>query len=428
MERRMAKRDLTPSKLLFLVAINLIQLSGCFVNGFALVIGEEKSTKSRSSTSIVSSRSSGSSTRSASLVPLYSQQGDSPPWMTEGFLISSFTDGLKNNKEAQDILRLGLEKAIHQQAIAETERELANSVRASPCNGPNIQLLEQLEDLEKGMQRNDATSSSSRQRLRVLFIPTAMYALRLDSTRTPGQQRQRARADAKQRRDEICTMLSRLLVDIDDIHAITVDLADGSVKQPEVWSTRRRRTSTSTAANDDDITTSPIVHREKLSSSDVPQTGREAINDWKPHLIYLQGGNTFWLHYCLRGYRDDLRHVLTSGGTFFCGASAGAIVAGTTVSTALWKGWDDPRVVPEPNDWEHNNQHDPIQTAGLSLLGPHYSCFPHYDTTWESTVADKTYALREIDPFHQVMTIADDQVVHVDGRRQSIHMIFSPSA
>jgi peptidase E len=423
----MAKRDLTPSKLLFLVAINLIQRSGCFVNGFVLVIGEEKSTKSRTSSSIVSWSSA--SARSSGLVPLYSQQGDNPPWMTEGFLISSFTDGLKNNKEAQDILRRGLEKAIHQQAIAETERQLANSVRASPCNGPNIQLLEQLEDLDKGMRRNDASSSSSspsRQRLRVLFIPTAMYALRLDSTRTAGQQRQRARADAKQRRDEICTMLSRLLVDL-DIQAVTVDLADGSVKQPEVWSTRRRRTST-TMANDDDITISPIVQREKLTSNDIPQTGREAITDWKPHFIYLQGGNTFWLHYCLRGWRDDLRNVLSSGGTFFCGASAGAIVAGTTVSTALWKGWDDPRVVPEPNDWENNNQHDPTQTAGLSLVGPYCSCFPHYDTTWESTVADKTYALREIDPLHQVMTIADDQVVHVDGQRQSIRVIFSPPA
>jgi peptidase E len=333
-------------------------------------------------------------------------------WMSEGFLMSSFTDGLKNNQKAQHILRQGLTRAMLQQAIAETELALADSVRASPCNGPNVQWLEQLEDLDQGKlplrQRRGNQTTEPLLPLRILFLPTAMYAQRLDSSQTLGKQRQRARADAKQRRDDIFEMIANLGIDNVEIHGITVDLADGSVKHPEVWS---RQATTGIAGT--------TIKRKPLATT-VPKNSREAIIHWKPHLIYIPGGNTFWLHYCMRGWHDELRSALTSGETFFCGASAGAIVAGNMVATALWKGWDDVRVVPEPVDWQLHNH----QTAGLSLLGPHYSCFPHYDATWENTLVEKTHALREnIDPVHNIIPIANDQVVHVVGSKQSIQII-----
>jgi hypothetical protein len=69
--------------------------------------------------------------------------------------------------------------------------------------------------------------------LRVLYIPTALYALRKDSTNTPGKQRQRARADGKQRRNELVQLLTNLLGDTVSISAVTLDWDDGSVKQPE---------------------------------------------------------------------------------------------------------------------------------------------------------------------------------------------------
>ena len=46
--------------------------------------------------------------------------------------------------------------------------------------------------------------------LRILYIPTAMYALQPKSTNTPGKQRQRARADGKQRRDHIIEYIQNL--------------------------------------------------------------------------------------------------------------------------------------------------------------------------------------------------------------------------
>ena len=44
--------------------------------------------------------------------------------------------------------------------------------------------------------------------IRILYVPTAMYALRPDSKSTPGKQRGRNRADGKKRRTEIIRLLA----------------------------------------------------------------------------------------------------------------------------------------------------------------------------------------------------------------------------
>jgi hypothetical protein len=69
--------------------------------------------------------------------------------------------------------------------------------------------------------------------IRLLYIPTAMYAIRKDSTNSPGTQRQRARADGKKRRNEIVNLISNQLPDKVLIRVVTLDLDDTSIKQPE---------------------------------------------------------------------------------------------------------------------------------------------------------------------------------------------------
>mmetsp|Transcript_35133 Transcript_35133/g.53901 ORF Transcript_35133/g.53901 Transcript_35133/m.53901 type:complete len:102 (+) Transcript_35133:485-790(+) len=67
----------------------------------------------------------------------------------------------------------------------------------------------------------------------------------------------------------------------------------------------------------------------------------------------------------------------------YCGKSAGAIIAGKTVQTALWKGWDDPMVVPgieDPSDW--------VGVPGLQLVGD-ASFFPHMDEAYEELLEEK---------------------------------------
>ncbi|KAL3915193.1 MAG: hypothetical protein SGARI_008237, partial [Bacillariaceae sp.] len=157
--------------------------------------------------------------------------------------------------------------------------------------------------------------------LRVVYIPTALYALRKDSNRTPGKQRQRARADGKKRRNAIVGMLAGLLGEHVGVAAVTLDFDDGSVKQPE-----------STVVDD----------------AAFPQSGMEAIQDWKPHLIYVQGGNTFWLHHCMKqgGWEEPLVEACCvdrsnderkSHRAVYIGVSAGAILAGKSMQTACWK-------------------------------------------------------------------------------------------
>jgi hypothetical protein len=61
------------------------------------------------------------------------------------------------------------------------------------------------------------------------------------------------------------------------------------------------------------------------------------------------GGNTFWLLHHLEqsGFRQLIRQLVMEQGVLYVGKSAGAIVTGQTIATALWKGWDDPTVVPD---------------------------------------------------------------------------------
>ncbi|KAK3260746.1 hypothetical protein CYMTET_30307 [Cymbomonas tetramitiformis] len=64
--------------------------------------------------------------------------------------------------------------------------------------------------------------------------------------------------------------------------------------------------------------------------------------------FYVDGGNTFFLHYhaVQSGFTQYARELVHTGQALYVGKSAGSIITGLTASTALWKGWDDPTVVP----------------------------------------------------------------------------------
>ena len=164
--------------------------------------------------------------------------------------MSSFTDGLKPNPQAVDFLMRGLVASLwreHRQRKA--EETVKESAMQSPCCGPDVDALISMElvdttlvDLEEGRMPwkdvlNDlffeGTVDGSSLELRFLYIPTAMYALRQGSTHSPGTQRQRARADGKKRRNEIVDFLSSQFEGKVLIRAVTLDLDDSSIKQPD---------------------------------------------------------------------------------------------------------------------------------------------------------------------------------------------------
>lgn len=319
-----------------------------------------------------------------------SEEEKEQEWLSHGLLFSSFSDGLGKNSQAQAFLLEGLAKALLVEQCSNAEDQVKSSVLASPCNGPDVALLSDLDDIDERLAqvKNHAdplsllppTSSSSLE-LRFVYIPTAMYAVRPESNRTPGKQRQTARADGKKRRDRIVRLLSEMLAPVADVNvrAVTLDLDDGSIKQPQ-------QGPVSSAAG---------------GKFPFPTNGTEALTTWNPHLIYVEGGNTFWLTHCMEkgNWSELLVQVATNPRTVYCGSSAGAILVGQRVETACWKGWDDPRVVPgreNPEDWK--------DIRGLGLVGK-ASFFPHMDESWVNLVEQKKQTVEHVECLDEVAVL-----------------------
>lgn len=266
-------------------------------------------------------------------------------WAKYALLLSSFSEGVEESLQAQEFLKSSIAKVMLSQYINEKEEAVKKSVEFSPCAGPDIELLNSLEDADKLASSSSSVPSSDADKilkelsekndseasplsLRFLYIPTAMYALRSDSNNTPGKQRQRARADGKKRRTLIIKQLSDLFSSGTstsgnggiEISAVTLDLDDGSIKQPY---------SSNTEDNSPDQRNFP------------PKDGKEAFVEWKPHLIYVEGGNTFWLQHCIEkgNWSQYFMDSCTgdNASAVYCGKSAGAIVGGKLVETATFK-------------------------------------------------------------------------------------------
>mmetsp|Transcript_12550 Transcript_12550/g.41070 ORF Transcript_12550/g.41070 Transcript_12550/m.41070 type:complete len:325 (-) Transcript_12550:66-1040(-) len=210
-------------------------------------------------------------------------------------------------------------------------------------------------NFELGIQKGEVRplfehAVQARPSAKFLYIPTAMYALKASSARSPGQQRQRARRDARQRRDRIVETLREIRAENDDVQVATLDLYDGSLK-----------------------------HK---SHGTWPRTDVEAIET--ADVICVEGGNTFWLWSCMEKYAKKLK----DSNALYVGVSAGAIVFGRHVSTALWKGWDDPNVVQPPRKWR--------LVRGLDLANG-ASFFPHFTDEFAGLVESNEESLRGSD-------------------------------
>jgi hypothetical protein len=204
-------------------------------------------------------RQSGDNLKTPLAFSLESLESTGPvqPWLDKGLLLSSYTDGLKSNRDAQDWLCEALVERLWYDVQRHAEEALQKSTTFSPCNGPDPVKWQQLDDIDQQVldlypntKYIEKTKTSSWKRsleqlliqqhskvverleVRLLYIPTASYALRNDSINTPGKQRQRARADGKKRRNELVAMLQQNFDGV-AISVVTLDLDDGSVKQAE---------------------------------------------------------------------------------------------------------------------------------------------------------------------------------------------------
>ena len=141
------------------------------------------------------------------------------------------------------------------------------------------------------------------------YIPTALSVYDPSNSKSKGEQRRRARYDAKQK--------------------------------------------LKTIAEDCEIAQTQLLELD--SSLITPLDINSALD--KANIVYIEGGNTFYLqHHLLRTkFWHYLRHHMANSSHFlYIGASAGAIVAGNSIETAYWKGWDDPTAcgsIPADLEW-----------------------------------------------------------------------------
>jgi len=217
------------------------------------------------------SRQATSTTTSTSEATVSATASTTSPstWVKHGIFISSFTDGILTSPDAQSFLKYSVACSLLREKVRAAEAHLRESVMASPCNGPNMEAFTTLEaydqmsgnhndndnqaDTNSKNKYSEASANQLLQELatqqsttthnnkdssffvvRLLYIPTAMYALNPSSANTPGKQRQRARADGKKRRTVVAQQLQDLLQPhLSDVKvlAITLDLEDGSLKQ-----------------------------------------------------------------------------------------------------------------------------------------------------------------------------------------------------
>jgi peptidase E len=138
-----------------------------------------------------------------------------------------------------------------------------------------------------------------------------------------------------------------------------------------------------------------------------------------PHLLWVCGGNTFFLRYHMHasGF-DNLARELCSPpppgnsgdptgrgmanrrrrAVVYVGQSAGGICAGASIATAYFKGVDDPSEAPAPPPLE-----------GLGLAGPARCLFPHYNAAAGHAALVSRMAPQYALDTRDVLCLRDDQ-------------------
>ena len=184
-----------------------------------------------------------------------------------------------------------------------------------------------------------------------------------------------------------------------------------------------------------------LDHVETIELDD-PACSLAALTE-KPTVVYIAGGNTFYLrHHMRRSGFDEVVSQLcapcddSSPATVFIGASAGAICLGHSIDPAHWKGWDSPDAVPDV-DWSSEASLEGLGLAGhgrewrgrvqgagtvgkgggddrqpaLTFPSTGVSFFPHFDPPQhESLVEAKRGRLKSATvAAPEVVTLRDDQ-------------------
>lgn len=104
--------------------------------------------------------------------------------------------------------------------------------------------------------------------------------------------------------------------------------------------------------------------------------------------VYVESGNTYYLTYHTRrtGFDAAVASLVGRGG-LYAGASAGAILAGSTLETCEWKAWDDPGA---GEVWDlTKKQPGGYGLDGLGLIQGGAALFPHHAPQWEAVVLEK---------------------------------------
>jgi dipeptidase E len=124
---------------------------------------------------------------------------------------------------------------------------------------------------------------------------------------------------------------------------------------------------------------------------------REMLAD--KDVIYVQGGNTFFLLKCVceSGF-DKVVKELIEKSVIYIGVSAGSIIAGPTIETAGWKGTDG-----DSNDVGIED------FSGMNLVD--FNVFVHYQEKYREAVESESQTSK-----YPVKTLTNDQAVLVrDG-------------
>jgi peptidase E len=119
-------------------------------------------------------------------------------------------------------------------------------------------------------------------------------------------------------------------------------------------------------------------------------------------VVYIQGGNTFYLLDQLRRSGADkiIRDLVLGDHVVYCGISAGSIVACPDIAVAGWS--------PE---WDHNEV-GLTDLAGLGLIP--FILSPHYERK------DATLIAARLPLPHPFLTLEDGQAWVVDGEHQCL--------
>ena len=209
--------------------------------------------------------------------------------------------------------RVGLRRVSPLRAISSGAQSATSLILLSSLSG--LSSTPRFTSLASGMMTHDG---------HIAYVPTAKYALNRESTRKPGDQRRRARADARKKAKELSAQFGR---------------------------------------------PTQLLELDRVSSCDEVLEALAGAS-----CAYVDGGNTFYLRNAMRtsGFDEAIERALAdSPSLLYIGQSAGAICAGDSIQTAYWKGWDDPDAA-ENVDWSA-----PSATDGLRLA-PGLSVFPHY--------------------------------------------------